>query len=75
MPKVTERIDLTRIVQLNQTGVFIWDQLKASQSSEELIHKVKTHFYVIPSIESSLESELQIFLNEALSLGAIQSTI
>jgi hypothetical protein len=72
MPKVTERVDLTRIVQLNQTGVFLWNELENSKSTEELIQKMKTNFDVDAKFEEHLTQDVQSFLKEAQDIGAIQ---
>lgn len=67
LPSISQRIDLTKIVQLNHTGILIWEQLDQAPTVSELSEKIKVEF----QLGQAPTQEVQTFLQDALNIGAV----
>ena len=63
--------DLKRGVQLNDTGVFLWQTLAQEISSDELLHKFFTFFDGTPEDLPSFKEDMETFLSTLSTLGMI----
>lgn len=67
IPKVSEKTDLSKIVQLNQTGTHIWQTLESPKTIDQLAESFQNEFQNF----SGNTSEIETFLKSAVELGAI----
>lgn len=67
IPKVSEKTDLSKIVQLNQTGTHIWQTLESPKTIEQLAKSFQCEYQNF----SGNTAEIELFLNSAIELGAI----
>ena len=63
--------DLKRGVQLNDTGVFLWQTLAQEISSDELLHKFFTFFDGTPEDLPSFKEDMETFLSTLSTFGMI----
>ena len=63
--------DLKRGVQLNDTGVFLWQTLAQEISSDELLHKFFTFFDGTPEDLPSFKEDMETFLSILSTFGMI----
>ena len=64
--------DQKRGISLNETGVYIWEQLEAEPSREELRREYLKRFQTQPGQEDELGRDLDGFLDRLTGLGLIE---
>jgi hypothetical protein len=77
VPLIATQADLTTLFQTNSTGTFLWQELETPKTVIELSQRVIDQFDLssanAPS-RSEIQAEIMRFLEELLSLGAIQKS-
>ena len=71
LPYAQNIADLKRGVQLNDTGVFLWQTLAQEISSDELLHKFFTFFDGTPEDLPSFKEDMETFLSTLSTFGMI----
>lgn len=66
--------DHRRGVQLNETGVFLWNCLAQEQTKKELEQKLSEHFSLSPEELPEIRQDLELFLNRLISLNMLDNT-
>lgn len=69
IPQVSAKLDLSKIVQLNQSGVCLWEKLEQGATLAELSEKLCSTF----KLSHSPTAEVQSFLDNAAEIGAIST--
>lgn len=73
LPSGQEIADHKSGVQLNETGVFLWELLKEECSPEELAAKAAAQYRLNPSEEARLQDDIACFLQKLGSYGMLLS--
>lgn len=59
--------DHKRGIQLNETGVFIWNALQTPRTEKELLGMLANHYHIMPDETDILSKDLHQFLNQLIS--------
>lgn len=60
-------------VQLNQTGVFLWNALQQEQTEDDLLNKLQQHYHTAQEDMNEMKKDLEMFLNQLSGLGLIDT--